>query len=385
MQTRLTDVSINLNSNTYYKMKKFIYIPALLLLAACSKPKDKKAELAELKKQQSELNDKITKLQAEIGTTDSVKTLDVSVFKIETGSFSNYVEVQGKIDAEENVTAYPQAQGTITAIYIKPGQRVSKGQKLVQLDNSVLQQQLAQAEAQVELMNTLYQRQKNLWDQKIGTEVQFLQAKTNLQTTQKQLDAIKQQAALYSIKSPINGTVETMDLKLGQVAGPGITGINIVNDNSLKVKANVPESYAASVRTGNKVKVVFPDAKDSVTATINFSAKAIDPVSRSFPVEVKLPSRASLRPNMTAVLRIADYTNKSAITVPVKAVQQSEAGDYVYVNVNGIAKRAPIKEGAISGGIVEVLSGLKAGDEVIVDGVADVDEGDKVRVLQGIK
>jgi len=366
-------------------MKKIIYIPALLLLAACSKPKDKKAELAELKKQQSELNDKITKLQAEIGTTDSVKTLDVSVFKIETGSFSNYVEVQGKIDAEENVTAYPQAQGTITAIYIKPGQRVSKGQKLVQLDNSVLQQQLAQAEAQVELMNTLYQRQKNLWDQKIGTEVQFLQAKTNLQTTQKQLDAIKQQAALYSIKSPINGTVETMDLKLGQVAGPGITGINIVNDNSLKVKANVPESYAASVRTGNKVKVVFPDAKDSVTATINFSAKAIDPVSRSFPVEVKLPSRASLRPNMTAVLRIADYTNKSAITVPVKAVQQSEAGDYVYVNVNGIAKRAPIKEGAISGGIVEVLSGLKAGDEVIVDGVADVDEGDKVRVLQGIK
>lgn len=366
-------------------MKKTIYIPALLLLAACSQPKDKKTELAELKKQQAELNDKITKLQSEIGTTDSAKTVDVSIHKIETGSFSNYVEVQGKIDAEENVTAYPQAQGTITALYVKPGQRVSKGQKLVQLDNSVLQQQLLQAEAQVDLMNTLYQRQKNLWDQKIGTEVQFLQAKTNLQTTQKQLDALKQQAVLYSIKSPINGTIESMDLKLGQVAMPGVTGINIVNDNSLKVKANVPESYAASVRTGNTVKIVVPDAKDSVTAIINFAAKAIDPVSRSFPVEVKLPSRASLRPNMTAVLRIADYTNKDAITVPVKAVQQSESGDYVYVNVNGIAKRAPIKEGAISSGLVEVVSGLKPGDQVIVDGVADVDEGDKVRVLQGIK
>jgi len=366
-------------------MKKLIYIPALLLLAACSKPKDKKAELADLKKQQSELNEKIAKLQSEIGTTDSVKTLDVSIYKIETGSFSNYVEVQGKIDAEENVTAYPQAQGTITAIYVKAGQRVSKGQLLVQLDNSILKQQLAQGEAQVELLQTLFERQKNLWDQKIGTEVQFLQAKTNLQTTQKQQDALKQQSAFYSIKSPINGSVETMDLKLGQVAGPGMTGINIVNDNSLKIKANVPESYAASVRVGNTVKVVVPDAKDSLNATVNFAAKAIDPVSRSFPVEVKLPSRASLRPNMTAVLRIADYTNKNAITVPVKAVQQSDTGDYVYVSVNGIAKRAPIKEGAISGGNVEVVSGLKAGDEVIIDGVADVDEGDKVRVLQGIK
>ena len=365
-------------------MKKLIYIPALLLLAACSKPKDKKTELAELKKQQSELNDKIAKLQSEIGTTDSVKTLDVSIYKIETGAFSNYVEVQGKIDAEENVTAYPQAQGTITAIYVKPGQRVSKGQLLVQLDNSVLKQQLAQGEAQVELMSTLYERQKNLWDQKIGTEVQFLQAKTNLQSMQKQQDALKQQSAFYSIKSPINGSVEAMDLKLGQVAGP-LTGINIVNDNSLKIKANVPESYAASVRVGNKVKIVVPDAKDSLTANINFAAKAIDPVSRSFPIEVKLPSRSSLRPNMTAVLRIADYTNKDAITVPVKAVQQSESGDYVYVNVNGIAKRAVIKQGAISGGLVEVVSGLKAGDQVIVDGVSDIDEGDKVRVLQGVK
>ena len=386
MLIKLMHVLIKLNSHyTIKKMKKLIYIPALLLLAACSKPKDKKAELADLKKQQSELNEKIAKLQSEIGTTDAVKTLDVSVYKIETGSFSNYVEVQGKIDAEENVTAYPQAQGTITAIYVKAGQRVSKGQLLVQLDNSILKQQLAQGEAQVDLMSTLYERQKNLWDQKIGTEVQFLQAKTNLQSMQKQQDALKQQSAFYSIKSPINGTVETMDLKLGQVAGPGVTGINIVNDNSLKIKANVPESYAASVRVGNTVKVVVPDAKDSVTATINFAAKAIDPVSRSFPVEVKLPSRATLRPNMTAVLRIADYTNKNAITVPVKAVQQSESGDYVYINVNGVAKRAPIKQGAISGGSVEVVSGLKAGDEVIVDGVADVDEGDKVRVLQGVK
>jgi membrane fusion protein (multidrug efflux system) len=369
------------------KMKKLIYIPILLLAAACSdKPKDKATELAELKKQQAEINEKITKLQAEGGTAaDSTKTADVSVYKVATGSFSNYVEIQGKVDAEENVMAYPQAQGIITAIYVKPGQRVSKGQTLVQLDNSVLKQQLLQAEAQVELVNTLFQRQKNLWDQKIGTEVQYLQAKTNLQTTQKQLDGLKQQAALYSIKSPINGTIELMDLKLGQAAGPGTTGINIVNDNSLKAKANVPESYAGSVRTGNTVKIVFPDAQDSVTTKIDFAGRAIDPVSRSFPVEVKLPSRASLRPNMTAVLKIADYTNAKAISIPVKAIQQSEDGDYVFINVNGTAKRVAITEGKISNGSAEIKTGLKAGDEVIVDGAADVEEGDKVRVLQGIK
>ena len=366
-------------------MKKLLYIAAALLVAGCAdKPKDKKAELAELQKQQAEINEKIAKLQAEVGANEA-KTLDVTTYKVEPGQFSKYVEIQGKIDAQENVTAYPQAQGIITAIYVKPGQRVSKGQTLVQLDNSVLQQQIAQAEAQVELMRTLYQRQKNLWDQKIGTEVQFLQAKTNLETTQKQLAALKQQAALYRIKSPINGTVEAMDLKLGEAVSPGMSGINIVNDNSLKAKANVPESYAASVSSGNKVRVVVPDAKDSVSANITFAGKAIDPVSRSFPVEVKLPSRATFRPNMTAVLKITDYTKADALTVPIKAIQKSESGDYVYVNVNGTAKRAIVKQGAISGGLAEITSGLKAGDMVVVDGATDIEEGDKVRVLEGVK
>ncbi|RVU00577.1 efflux RND transporter periplasmic adaptor subunit [Mucilaginibacter limnophilus] len=367
-------------------MKNLLYIAALLFLASCggNKPKDKKAELAELQKQQAELNAKIAKLQAEIGTNDSGKVLDVTVYKVETGQFSNYVEIQGKIDAEENVTAFPQAAGVITAIYVKPGQRVSKGQKLVQLDNSVLVQQIGQAEAQVTLARSLYQRQKNLWDQKIGTEVQFLQAQTNLQSTEKQLSALRQQSALYSIKSPINGTIEQMDLKLGESVSPGLSGIGIVNDKNLKVKANVPESYASSVSTGNKVKILIPDANDSVTTSVTFAGKAIDPVSRSFPIEVKLPSRNTLRPNMTAVLKIADYTKANAIAVPVKAIQKSENGDYVYVNQNGVAKQKNVKQGNVSGGRAEIVSGLQTGDLVIVEGAADLEDGDKVKVLQGI-
>lgn len=365
------------------KMKKFIYIPFLVLLAACSsKPKDKKAELADLKKQQSDINSKIEKLQSEMGTTDSAKSTDVSVAEVKTGNFTNYVQIQGKIDAQDNVTAYPQMQAAITALYVKPGQHVSKGQILAQLDNSVMQQNIAQSEAQVSLNQQLFDRQKNLWDQKIGTEVQYLQAQTTLQSSQKALASLKKQSALYRIISPINGTVDQMDLKLGQSATPGQTGIRIVNADVLKVKADVPESYASSVNTGNNVKILIPDANDSLVTKVTFAAKAIDATSRSFGVEIKLPVRSTLRPNMTAILKIADYSKSNTIAVPVKAIQKSETGDHVFLNQNGVAKLVNVKSGITYGGQTEILSGLKAGDQLIVEGATEVEDGDKVKVVQ---
>jgi membrane fusion protein (multidrug efflux system) len=347
-------------------MKNFLYIPALILLAACSnKPKDKNAELADLKKQQAEINSKITALEAQVGTKET-KVTEVSVITLQPGSFTNYVQIQGKIDAEDNVTAYPQVPGTIIAINAKVGQRVGRGQVLAQLDNSVLKQTIAQTEAQVALNRTLYQRQKNLWDQKVGTEVQYLQAQTTLQSSQKQLASLRQQANQSRIISPINGTIDQMDLKLGQVAQPGTTGIRIVNADKLKVKADVPESYVASVNT----------------TKVTFAAKAIDPVSRSFAVEVKLPVRRSLRPNMTAILKIADYSKANAIIVPVKAIQRSEEGDYVFVNEAGTAKKVIIQSGKTYGGKTEITSGLKAGDQLITEGVSDIEDGDKIKIAQ---
>lgn len=363
-------------------MKKILYIPALILLAACSnKPKDKKTELADLKKQQADLSTKIAKLQAEVGTTDSAKTTDVSSVVLKPADFTNYVQVQGKIDAQDNVTAYPQAQAVITGLYVKPGQHVSKGQTLAQLDDNVLRQNIAQSESQVTLNQTLFQRQKNLWDQKIGTEVQFLQAQTTLQSSQKALAALRQQASLYRIVSPINGTVDQMDLKLGQVATPGQTGIRVVNADVLKVKADVPESYAGSVSTGNTVKILVPDANDSLTTKVTFAAKVIDPTSRSFGVEIKLPVRKTLRPNMTAIIQIANYSKPNTIVAPVKAIQKSEAGDYVFVNNNGLAKRVNVKVGATYGGQSEILSGLKSGDELVTEGATEIEDGDKIKIL----
>ncbi len=366
-------------------MKKLLYTTvALLALAACNnKPKDPKAELADLKKQQADINTKITNLEAKTGAgQDSSKVTDVNVLSIKPGQFTNFVDLQGKIDAQDNVTAYPQSPGTITGIYVRAGDHVSRGQVLVQLDDAVLKQNVAQSQAQVQLNSTLYQRQKNLWDQKIGTEVQFLQAKTVLDGSQKALAALKQQEAMYTIKSPINGSIDQMDLKLGQVAQPGTTGIRIVNADVLKVKVDVPESYSTSVGTGNMVKIVVPDANDSLMTKVTFAAKAIDPSSRSFAVEIKLPTRKTLRPNMTAIIKIADYSKKAAIAIPVKSIQKSEDGDYVFVNQNGVAKRKTVKVGVTYGGQSEIISGLAAGDQLITDGASDLEDGDRVKAVQ---
>ncbi|GAC1302755.1 MAG: efflux RND transporter periplasmic adaptor subunit [Mucilaginibacter sp.] len=365
-------------------MKKILYFSSILFLAACSnnKPKDKTAELADLQKQQAAINAKVSKLQAEIGKKDSVKSTDVSTYTITPSRFTNYIQIQGKIDAQENVMAYPQSPGVITAIYVKAGQHVSKGQVMVQLDNSVLNQNIAQAEIQVSLNRTLFERQKNLWDQKIGTEVQFLQAQTALKSSLKQIDVLRQQANMYRITSPISGTVDQMDLKLGQVAQPGTSGIRVVNADLLKIKADVPESYASKVNQGDNVLVVVPDANDSVATKITFAAKVIDAASRSFGIEVKLPKRNTLRPNMTAVLKIADYAKDNALIIPVNTIQRSEAGDYVFVNQNGIAKRKNVKLGATYGGKSEILSGLTAGDQLVTDGASNIEDGDKIRVVQ---
>lgn len=366
-------------------MKKLIYLStALAFLAACSpKPKDKKAELADLKKQQAELTDKIAKLQDQVGGGDSTKVTDVSTVMVKQGGFTNFVQIQGSIDAQENVTAYPQAGGAITAIYVKVGDHVSKGQTIVQLDNSVMRQNIAQVQAQADLSKTIFDRQKNLWDQKIGTEVQYLQAKATMDANNRQVASLRQQADLYRIVSPINGTIDQMDLKLGQLLSPqNPVGIRIVNADVLKVKANVPESYSGRINQGDMVNVVVPDANDSLMAKVTFAAKVIDAGSRSFAIEVKLPARKTLRPNMTVVLKVADYSNSKAISVPVNDVQRSENGNFVFVNENNTAKKVAVTIGATSNGMTEIKSGLKGGEQLVDQGASEVEDGDKIKVVQ---
>ncbi|MDB5120902.1 MAG: efflux transporter periplasmic adaptor subunit [Sphingobacteriales bacterium] len=362
-------------------MKKLVYLIVIVFIASCGgKATDKKTELADLKKQRSEIDTKIAKLEVETGDDKPAsKVSEVSVLEIQPESFKSYVEVQGKVDAEENVQVSPEMAGVVTSVNIGIGQNVSKGQVLAQIDDKVLRQNVAQVQTQLDLAKNLFNRQKALWDQKIGTEVQYLNVKTQKEGLEKQIDILRSQLSMYKIKAPISGTIDQMDLRIGQGVSPGTSSIRIVNASHLKAKALVAETYAPRVNQGDEVQVILPDAQDSLKTTLTFASKVIDPVSRSFNVEVKLPSKARYRPNMLAILKIVDYVNNNALTIPVNTIQKSEAGEYVYIAENGIAKRTPITTDKVYNGKAEVLSGLKPGDKVITFGFSDLNEGDAVK------
>ena len=362
------------------QMKKILYLSLVIFLASCGeKTKDKKTELEDLKKQRIEISAKIATLESEVGTKAAPDVTDVIVDEVKIGMFKSYVEVQGRIDAQDNVMVNPEMPGVVTAIYVRLGQNVSKGQVLAQIDDVVLRQNMAQLQTQIDHVTDVFNRQKNLWDQKIGTEIQYLNAKSQKESIEKQMAVLRSQLNMYKIKSPISGTVDQMDMKQGQAVGAGSSGIRVINAGNLKVKALIAESYAGRVNQGDPVTIVFPDIQDTISANLNFASKVIDQVSRSFIVEVRLPSKSTYRTNMLAVLKITDYKNSNAITVPVNAIQKAENGDYVFVAENGKAKKVVVKSGKFSDGQAEIVSGLKAGDKVIVKGMKDLDEGDTVK------
>ncbi len=362
-------------------MKKLLLITIVTFLASCAgKSVDKKSELEKLKKERSELSTRIAKLESEVGTQKGGATSkEVSVYEVQPGLFQNYLEVQGKIDAEENVQVNPEAAGVVTTVYVTVGQNVSKGQVLAQIDDKILRQNISELQTQYDLASSLFQRQKNLWDQKIGTEVQYLNAKTQKEAAANRISTLRSQISMYKIKSPIAGTIDAMDLKVGQSVMPGMSGIRVINASKLKAKAQVAESYASRVNQGDEVSIILPDVPDTINTHITFASKTIDQSSRSFNVEVKLASKRSYRPNMLAILKIIDYKNDKALTIPVNAVQKAEDVSYLFIAENGKAKRVNIQEGKVSDGKVEILSGIKAGDKVIITGLQDLNEGDIVK------
>ncbi len=373
-------INLKLKTNNS-SMKNLMFMGIALFLAACGgKTTDKKTELETLKKQRVEINSKIAALEAEVGTAKAAEDVkNVSILEVQESTFSNYLEVQGRIDAEDNVQVSPEAQGVVTAVYATIGQNVGRGQVLAQIDDKVLRQNISELQTQLALATTLFQRQKNLWDQKIGTEVQYINARTQKEAAERRIATLRSQIAMYKIKAPISGTIDAMDMKVGSVASPGMSSIRIINASKLKAKAQVAESYAGRVSQGDNVQVILPDLPDSINTKISFASKTIDPVSRSFNVEIKLPANSRYRPNMLSILKIIDYRNDKALVVPVNAIQKAENGDYLFLSENGKAKRVNIQTGKVSDGKAEILSGLKAGDKVLVAGTDGLSEGDIVK------
>jgi membrane fusion protein (multidrug efflux system) len=361
------------------------------VMAACGGGNDvekKKEELAKKKKEQSTLTADIKKLEAELAKSSpdsaKVKAKDIEVKEIAPRAFDHYVQTQGTIDAEDNILVSAKSPGVVTQVYVKEGQQVSKGQVLAQIDNSVIQANIAAQRSQLELATTVYERQKNLWDQKIGTEVQYLQAKTNKESLERQITALNEQLDMARIKAPISGTVDEVAVKVGENIAPGMPAARVVNTGDLKVKANVSEAFVTRVKKGNRVRIVVPDLDDKeIEATVTFVGKNIDPLSRTFPLEVKLKPQADLRPNMTAVIKVVYHSEASALVIPANIIQSINDVKIVYIaEANGkdtVARRKEVKVAGIFDNLAQV-EGLKSGDKIITTGYQGLNDGEVVKL-----
>lgn len=371
------------------RLLSFILIAATMISCSNSPAGDKHAELDSLKKVQATLKEKITELETDIAKSDTSKKDDkakiVSATEMIPQTFTHFIEVQAKVDGDEDVTLSAEMPGTVTAVLVKAGDKVSKGQVLITLEDRAIRQQADAMKSQMEMAVTMYNRQKNLWDQKIGSEVQFIQAKTQKEAAEKQYSSMQEQWDMTRIKSPINGTVDFISTKIGSAVAPGFPTIRVVNLTNLKVKAEVAESYISKVKSGCDAVIYFPDLNKEVKTKLSYSGQAINSLNRTFNVEVRLtPKDGEFHPNQVAVLKIADYTATNVYVVPVGAVQKSTDGEFVYVagNENGksVAKRKTVTSGMTYNGFAEIKSGIVPGDKVITIGYQNVIEGDLIKL-----
>lgn len=369
-------------------MNKTLILAVLVLFAtACGNTVDKKAELTALKKQRDEINAKIKALEDELklsGNTTELKMTDVKVTEAQPSVFNHYLEVQGKVDGEDNIAVSSQMAGVITSVFVKEGDAVKKGQVMAQLDNSVLKQQIESIKTQLSFATNLYNKQKALWDQQIGSEVQYLSAKNNKESLEANLATLNDQMEMSKIKSPINGTVEEVNLRVGQMASPGLPAVRVVNFSSVKILADISEAYSSKVKAGNDVKVIFPDFNAEIDAKIHFTSKYINPTNRTFQTEIRLgPGKVDYRANMMAVVKINDYTNPSAIVIPVSLVRESTSGKYVYVakEENGklVARRQIVSVGSTYNGKAEITNGIAQGDKIITTGYNSLMDGQLIK------
>jgi RND family efflux transporter MFP subunit len=370
-------------------MKNIIYALAITaILASCSNSGDKKVELEKLKVQHDELAAKITKLEGEIypnGLPSDIKSVTVRILPVVGCVFNHYVEVQGVVDGDQNVAVSPQTNGIVTAVYVTEGSNVKKGQVLAELDAVVLKQSLDELKTQLSFVSNLFDKQKALWDKNIGSEVQFLQAKTNKEALENKIKTLQGQIDMARIISPVSGTVQSVPLKVGQMAAAGqpTSAIRVINMNSAKIKADVSENFASRIQNGNSVIIRFPDTGKEIESKLSFTSNFIDPTNRTFQVECKIQSgEVQLRANMIAYVKIKDYTNEKAFCIPVNYVQTNKDGKFIFVAVQKanlwIATRRLVTTGMDYNGVVEILAGLAEGDKVISSGYQSVSEGTQV-------
>lgn len=376
-------------------MKTKLYIHILLpvimagIIVGCSSTsKDKGAQLEALKAEQVKIANQIVVLEAALAKENpemvTVRAKEVGVSELSTRTFDHYVQTQGRVEAEDDINVSAKAMGVVTNVYVNEGDKVSAGQILAQIDNKVIVTGIAELKSQLNLVNTVFERQKNLWEQKIGTEVQYLQAKTNKESMEKRLASLNEQNEMTRIKSPISGFADAVYVKSGQNIAPGLPAVHIVNFSDLKIKANISEAYSTAIHKGDKAMVMVSELNKEIEARVTFVGKTIDPLSRTFVVEVKLPTNPDLRPNMTGVVKVVYLTENAALVVPVNAVQTVNNEKIVYVaekdGNNTIARKRVVTISDVFNNMTHVKSGLSVGEKIITFGYQGLNDGEVIKM-----
>lgn len=374
-----------MKTNNYYSILPAIILAALF--AGCSATTaDKNVSLEQLKEQRAKLDIEIQKLEAANAANNpeavTVKSKEVGVTTLAPQRFDYFVKTQGSVEAIDNILVSAETMGILTDVYAREGQVVTKGQTLAQIDNTLILRNIDELKSSISLARTVFERQKNLWDQKIGTEVQYLQAKNNKESLEKRLATMNEQLNMSRIKSPINGSVDEVDVKIGQNVAPGMPAFRVVSFDKLKMNANVSEAYVIQIKKGNKVKLSFSNVDKEIEAEVTFVGKTINRLSRTFPIEVALPTYAYLRPNMTGVLKVIFETVPEALTVPVNVVQDINNQKVVYVAVadgdHMVARKMIVEVAGVYDNLAQV-SGLNVGDKVITVGYQGLNDGEFVK------
>jgi len=347
----------------------------------------KSKDLKAIKEKRALIQVDLAKIDEALATLDVKKDEAlVSVETIKDTLFNHYLEIQGNVNTKENILVQPEFSGTLTSLNVKAGQHVTKGQTLGVVDDAGMSQQLANAENQYALAKTTFERQKNLWDKKIGSEIQFLQAQTQMISAQKGVAQIKAQLAKTVVKAPFTGTIDEVFVERGQVVSPNAQGLmRIVNLGNMYVSTTVPESYIGKLKVGTEVDVFLASLGKTYKGKVRQVGNFINPNNRSFGIEVAVPNPENLlRPNQVAKLKVIDYVNKKAVVVPTNVIQEDANGNkFVFTATNtngktGTAKKVLVKIGQSSDNVTEILSGLSANDIIVTEGVNTISEGMKL-------
>ena len=382
----------------------FTILIASLLIISCGGEKNSTASViengtleqlrskrTELVQQADALNKELTLIDDAIGKKDDNHKLTlITVIAAKDTVFNHYLELQANVQTKENIVLNAEMGGILQQVYVTEGQSVTKGQTLGRVDDGGMSSQLAQMETQAALAKTTFERQQNLWNQKIGSEIQFLQAKTSYNAQLKAVAQMKSQLAKTVIRAPFTGTIDDVITEKGSVVGPGTPIMRIVSLNNMYLEAEVPEKNISSVKKGSEVIVNFPVLGESLNTKVTQVSNYINPENRSFNIQVAVPNKnGKIKPNLTSKIQIKDYSNPKAITVPISIISENADGEqYLYIaenadkGGNAIAKKIIIKTGQSQNGSIEITEGIKDGDQIINEGARSVKDGQKVSIIK---